>query len=392
MPLDLVQTLSDLVALPSVNPMGRPADGPEFLEHRVTDYLEQVFRRLGVPWHRQTVAPRRDNIVAFLAGDSPAAPLLLFEAHQDTVPVTGMTIDPWRPVVDRGRLFGRGACDVKGGLAAMLCAFARLVAAPPPGRPALALACTVNEEHGFSGAKALVELWSQPGSIFPAPPAAAVVAEPTALEVVVAHKGVVRWRCHALGRAAHSSQPALGDNAIFRLAPALAALQHYALHLVPTLAEHPRCGRPTLSVGTIVGGLSVNTVPDRATIEIDRRLVPGEDAEPAYRQTIDYLAQACGPDWPLVHDPPFLVSRPLADEHNLDLAHRLLAQARSAGAASAVVGVPYGTNAAVTAAAGVPSVVFGPGSIDQAHTADEWIDLDQLHQASEILLRFASQG
>src|SRR5436309_1700753 len=130
--------LRDLVALPSVNPMGRPNPGPECLEHRVTAYLEDFFRGLGVPYERQTVAAQRDNIVARF--EPPAAPrTVLFEAHQDTVPADNMTVEPFAARVEGGRLYGRGACDVKGGMAAMLSAFARLVRERPRGAAAVTL-------------------------------------------------------------------------------------------------------------------------------------------------------------------------------------------------------------------------------------------------------------
>jgi acetylornithine deacetylase len=395
MKLDLTQTLSDLVALPSVNPMGRAVEGPEFFEYRVTDYLEMLFQRLKVPYQRQTVAPKRDNIVARIDGARSASEggsLVLFEAHQDTVPVDGMTIEPWTPVVRDGRLYGRGSCDIKGGLTAMLGAFARLAEERPSDMPTLLMACTVNEEHGYSGATALTELWSQAGSIIPRKPDAAVVAEPTGLQVVVAHKGVVRWRCHAHGRATHSSQPHLGVNAIFKMAPVLDALARYARDVAPGLGNHPLCGHPTLSVGIISGGVSVNTVPDCCTIEIDRRLMPGETPQEAYRHVLDYVKFQTGDDPSIEHAEPFLIGFGLVDTANGALAESMAAAARRAGIASQVVGVPYGTNAAAIAAAGVPSIVFGPGSIDQAHTADEWLSLDQLTQASEALYQFGRGG
>jgi acetylornithine deacetylase/succinyl-diaminopimelate desuccinylase-like protein len=395
MTLDLVKTLSDLVALPSVNPMGRVVSGPEYLEYRVTDYLEQLFKTLGLPYQRQTVEPRRDNIVARLDGAVPPSeggPLVLFEAHQDTVPVVGMTIEPWTPVVREGRLYGRGACDIKGGLTAMLGAVARLAQERPRGMPTIVMACTVNEEHGFSGATALTKIWSQAGSIIARQPDAAVVAEPTQLQVVVAHKGVVRWRCHARGRAAHSSQPQLGVNAIFKMSSVLGALERYQSQVAPRLGQHALCGRPTLSVGTIAGGLSVNTVPDCCTIEIDRRLIPGENPNEAYRQVLDFVASELGADPAIEHERPFLIGVGLSDEANGPLAARMVAAAHGAGIPCDAVGVPYGTNAAAIAAAGVPSIVFGPGSIDQAHTADEWLALDQLAQASEALVQFGRTG
>ncbi|MBI3838313.1 MAG: M20 family metallopeptidase [Planctomycetia bacterium] len=393
--MDLVKTLSDLVALASVNPMGRAVSGPEYLEYRVTDYLEQLFKKLALPYQRQTVEPKRDNIVARVDGEVPPSeggPLVLFEAHQDTVPVVGMTIEPWTPTVRDGRLYGRGACDIKGGLTAMLGAVARLAQERPPGMPTIVMACSVNEEHGYSGATALTRLWSQPGSIIARQPDAAIVAEPTELQVVVAHKGVVRWRCHAHGRAAHSSQPHLGVNAIFKMSRLLNSLERYQSEAVSRLGQHALCGQPTLSVGTISGGLSVNTVPDGCTIEIDRRLIPGEKPAEAYRHVLDFIESEIGADPAIEHEPPFLIGVGLSDEANGPLAERMVAAAREARIPCDKVGVPYGTNAAAIGAAGVPSIVFGPGSIDQAHTADEWLALDQLARASEALYRFGRTG
>ncbi len=390
--LDLVDTLKQLVAIPSVNPMGRPMSGPEYLEMRVTAWLEARFRSLGLEFERHTVEPGRDNILARFEGSPTLADggeLILWEAHQDTVPTTGMTIPPWTPSVSGRRLFGRGACDVKGGLAAMLHALARVIHEKPAKRPTIVMASTINEECGFSGATALAQLWKSGSRLLPRAPDAAIVAEPTDLQVVVAHKGVVRWRCHTLGRAAHSSQPERGDNAIYRMGRVLGELEKYAAEVAPHLGSHPRCGSPTLSVGTVSGGLSVNTVPDRCTIEIDRRLIPGEQPRDAYQMVIDHVAKFVGADG-VQHDPPFMTGPGLSERLSGPLAERLLAAIRPSCATSTTVGVAYGTNAAAISAAGVPCVVFGPGSIDQAHTADEWIDLDALQQASEILFRFAS--
>ena len=389
--LDVVEVLKRLVALPSVNPMGRDLEGPEFLEHRVTEYLEKLFAELGVPSQRQTVAPLRDNIVARFDSDRPVerAPLIVFEAHQDTVPVDAMTISPWTPEVRDGRLYGRGSCDVKGGLAAMLAAFSRVVTERPRSRPTLVLAATVNEEYGFSGAKALCQLWrSEVGRLLPRRPDAILVAEPTRLSTVVAHKGAVRWRAHVHGRAVHSSQPELGENAIYKMARVISALETYARDVVPALGQHRLCGRPSLSVGTIHGGISVNTVPDRATIEIDRRVMPGEDPRAAYRHVLDHLdSQHLG--FEIDHEPPYLETMGLSDEGNGSLASALALAVDAVTGRAESIGVPFGTNAATYAVAGVPSVVFGPGDIAQAHTADEWISLDQLEMASEIYYRFA---
>ncbi len=396
MPLDLVNTLSELVSIPSVNPMGRPVSGPEFFEYRVTDYLERLFDDLGLAWRRQPVAPKRENIIARLDGERPVSEggkLLLWEAHQDTVPVDGMTIDPWTPTVRDGRIYGRGSCDIKGGMCAMLGALARLADERPEGMPTIVMACTVNEEHGFTGASALAELWEgENESLIQRRPDAAVIAEPTNLNVVVAHKGALRWRCRTRGRAVHSSQPHLGDNALYKMSHVLQALRAYQENATPTITEHPLCGPATLSVGTISGGISVNTVPDECTIEIDRRLLPGEDSDQVFEEIRRYLADFSGVDFEIDHEPPFMKGLALSDDQNGALANRLADVGREALGACDLIGVAYGTDASVIAAADVPSVVFGPGSIEQAHTCDEWLSLDELERASEVLYRFGLAG
>ena len=398
MSLDVVQTLSDLVKIPSVNPMGRKVSGNIYYEHRVTDHLESLFRKLKIPTQRHTVAAQRDNLIARVDGTKTpekGGKILMLEAHQDTVPIEGMTIDPFDPQIKDGKIYGRGSCDIKGGMAAMIGALARLAKEKPRGRPTVILACTVNEEHGFTGATDWARTYAggpdQPASskLLPRVPDGCIVAEPTKLDVVVAHKGAVRWRCYTGGIATHSSQPHLGDNAVYHMARVLQVLESYAREVVGHLASHPLCGQPTLSVGLISGGISVNTVPDRCTIEVDRRVVPGEDPEVAYRHAIDYLNTVVPAGTPVSHETPFLQTFGLSDDGNHEFGQQLAEVIQAAGGTGELVGVPYGTNAPHYAKTGCPTVVFGPGSIDQAHTADEWLEIEQLQAASEILFEFA---
>lgn len=384
MPNDVVQLAQTLIATPSVNPMGEPS-AADACESALTDQLAALFEELNLPYVRQTVHPRRENILVRLEGDPAVDRLVLWDTHQDTVPVDGMTIDPFDAQVRDGKLFGRGACDEKGVMAAMICALERLAEDRPAGMPTIVLACTVNEESGFTGASAIADLWND-GSceLLPRQPDAVLVAEPTELNVVVAHKGVVRWHCHVLGRAAHSSSPNEGINAIFAMRHVMEALEHYGNNVAPTIADHALCGKPTLNVGTIQGGISVNTVPDRATISIDRRICPGESPAEARDAVIEYIAEHVPSDVRIEHDPSFLTALGLNDENNADLASQVADAARSVTGRCESIGVPFGTDASAYAAAGVPTVVFGPGSIAQAHTADEWISIDQLRQAEEI--------
>ncbi|MFV1964125.1 MAG: M20 family metallopeptidase [Pirellulaceae bacterium] len=397
MPLEVVETLCDLVSIPSVNPMGRDVSGDEYFEYALTDRLEQIFKDLRLPYERQQVEPRRDNIVARLEGDRTTGektPIIVFEAHQDTVPVEGMTIPPWTPEVRDGRVTGRGACDIKGGMACMLAALSRLADERPGGMPTIVMACSVNEEHGFGGAEAMGRLWANgKSSLVPRIPDAVLVAEPTELNIVVAHKGVARWQMHTLGRAVHSSMPEQGSNAIYGMARVLAALEDYAVNVVPQLKSHPLVGSPTLSVGLISGGISVNTVPDRCTIEIDRRVVPGENYLKAYEAVVEFLNQRCA-NTELEHDEPYIGADALSDARNGPLARHLqgLVRAKEGADRGQVVGVPYGTDAVVFDRIGAPTVVFGPGSIQQAHTCNEWIAIDQLQKATEIYYEFGKQG
>jgi acetylornithine deacetylase len=300
-----------------------------------------------------------------------------------------MTIDPWDPVVRDGCVYGRGACDVKGGMASLLTLISRLAEEPVAGMPAIVLACTVNEEYGNTGAHAAVKLWSDDQAKIPVDkPDIAIVTEPTELDVVVAHKGTLRWRCHTRGRAAHSAQPDLGDNAIYRMGHVVSLLAEYARDVAPGMGDHPRVGRPTLNVGLVHGGISVNTVPDHCEIEIDRRVLPGEDLGRVHQHAIGYVAERIDDENLVQHDEPHRAIHALSDTANAELADRLCRAARQIGRGGQRIGVPYGTDAPAFAEAGIPTVVFGPGSIDQAHTADEWIAVDQLHAAAEILHQF----
>ncbi len=378
----VTRLLSDLVAIPSVNPMGRAAAGPEFLETAVADYLEGWFRGLGVEWHRVPVAPGRDNLVARYEA-SGARRTILFDAHQDTVPVEGMTVEPFSPMIANGRLYGRGACDVKGGLSAMLVAFARLVRERPSGSASVIMACTVDEEFTHLGSSRLAESDHRA--------ALAIVAEPTRLNLVDRHKGVTRWKVATHGVACHSSRPELGANAIYRMAAVVSALAEYAERL-STGPGDPVLGPPTLSVGTIDGGQSVNIVPDRCVIEVDRRVIPGETPAEARDRTNEFLTSRLGhPDW-LELLPPW-VNMPALSPDSLAASGYIepivRAVGRAIGRAPEVGGVPYGTDAGPLGATGLPCLVFGPGDIAQAHTKDEWIELDELRTAAEAYFAMA---
>jgi acetylornithine deacetylase/succinyl-diaminopimelate desuccinylase family protein len=379
--LPLPQLLAELVRRPSVNPMGRSDLPSEILhESRVTSFLEEQLRSIGCPYRRQTVQPGRDNLIATYTPPTPPPFSVLFEAHQDTVPVDAMTVEPFGARIEHGKMYGRGSCDVKAGGSVMLAAFARLVREKPPGSAAVTLAFTVDEEHTFLGIQELMTSGFRADY--------AIVAEPTLLNIVNAHKGVVRWHLETAGRACHSSRPEQGINAIYRMGRLLNGIEEYANKL-RSLPPDAVLGPRTLSVGRITGGVSANTVPDICRIDIDRRLIPGENPAAAVEDLSQFLKGYPGIDFSFATTTPQLACPPLAPLLSGDLVKRLGANIDSVVGKHEVHAVPYGTDASTVAMAGVPTVVFGPGDIAQAHTKDEWIDLAQLEPTAEILFRFA---
>ena len=208
------------------------------------------------------------------------------------------------------------------------------------------LALPVNEECGFTGARAMCDLWRPDrqttaqvtggtitaAELFPRPPDLAIVAEPTELQVVVVHQGVVRWRCHAIGRAAHSSRPDEGINAVYAMGRVAHAIELYQRELAAA-EPHPLCGRPAVCVTTIAGGVGINTVPEVVTISVDRRIGPGESPSAAFADLVRYIAQHANAGVARIeHDPPFMKSSGLDNSNNGPVAARLVQLVRDARA------------------------------------------------------------
>lgn len=378
MPLDpVVATLAELVRIPSVN----PAYEGGVSEAGVVAWLREFCRERGIESEETEVLPGRPNLVARLPGRDPRR-RIVFEAHTDTVSTKGMAIAPFEPVVEDGLLYGRGACDTKAGLAAMLHALASLKEEGfvPPCE--VWLAATVDEEHSYRGVLKLCE-----GLVADA----AIVAEPTSLRLVVASKGVLRWRIRVRGKAAHSSKPHLGVNAIQHMARVLIALEEDEAALAAV--SHPLVGSATCNVGVISGGVQVNFVPDECTIELDRRLLPGERAAGAlarYQDLLDRLATR-HPGLVAEMEPPMLTDEAL--DTPVDAPPALLAGEilREMGLDGAPCGVPFGSDASKLSRQGIPSLVFGPGSIDRAHAAVEYVEVDEVQKAFEFFRSFAKR-
>jgi acetylornithine deacetylase len=372
----VVELLAELVAINSVN--ASMLNGPG--EAALSDFLTRYGRDLGAEVRADEVLPGRANVSLRLPATAPLGPprRLLYDVHQDTVPVEGMT-DPFTPRIEGGRMWGRGTCDTKGSLAATLVALRRLAASGAPRRHEVTLLCTVDEEYRKRGIMHAVA-----GGLSAD---AAIVGEPTNLRPVVAHKGALRWRLITHGRAAHTSRPENGNNAIYQMVEVIDYLRE---RLEPVLAgvRHPLLSPPTLTVGRIEGGVGVNIVPERCTIEIDRRSLPTEDLDAILAEIDALMARLmqARPEVRVEREAPFLAEQGLDTPADAAVVTALQGACRAVlgpDAAVAPEGVPYGTDA--THLGGIPSVVFGPGDIAQAHTADEWVDLAQVDAAAEIL-------
>jgi len=376
MPPSPEKLLADLIALPSVNPLLAP-DQPTWCgEQRVADYLAHWADRVGLEISFQPVLPGRANLIARLVppGGRPRQRVLL-APHMDTVGAADKSA--FAPRKAGGRLYGRGACDTKGSVAAMFSALTQLAAAGPrPRRTEITFLGLVDEEVGQSGSWAFTR--SRQKAHF------AIVGEPTLNQVVTAHKGDLWLRLETRGKSAHGARPDLGQNAIHEMARVVELLETtYARALKKK--RHALLGHATVNVGRIEGGRQPNIVPDACSILIDRRTLPGE-TEKSVRRELNELFRTKGlkASFTNIKDNP-------CPALETDPAHPLARQLMGVLGQKRPLGVDYFTDAAPLAARGMPVVVFGPGDIAQAHTENEWISLKSLNRATDQLKAFLSQ-
>jgi acetylornithine deacetylase/succinyl-diaminopimelate desuccinylase-like protein len=378
--------LAELIALPSVNPAFLPAHHPCAGEKHIADFLASVAARAGLDVELQKVLPGRSNVIARLRPRNQVRRTILLAPHLDTVGADGTRFIPQRK---NGQLHGRGACDTKGSVAAMLTALCELATTKSrPQETEIVFAGLIDEENAQAGSRALVGQASSLSPFFQktrdrqdACPTLAIVGEPTRLQVVTAHKGSLWLQLETHGKAAHGATPQLGRNAVHEMARIVDRLEtDYAQGLGKR--KHPLLGAGTVNVGLIHGGVQPNIVPDRCAITIDRRTLPGETEAGVRQEIIAWLrAKKLSAT---ISSTKLAPCAPLETDPKLPLVRHFL---RSAGQPRPV-GVDFFCDAAVLAAGGIPSVVFGPGDIAQAHTADEWISLAALERGKDLLLNF----
>jgi acetylornithine deacetylase len=370
----LTQTLADLVSINSINASLVP-DGPG--EARIGAYLAEAMHALGLQVSVDQVAPGRVNVIGRRPGRGGRT--LMWNAHMDTVGLNGME-NPFTPAIRDGRLYGRGSQDMKGSLAAMLAAVKALNQAGIELEGDLLLTGVADEEYASLGTAHLVQHYRAD---------AAIVTEPTDLGLAVAHRGFAGFEVETIGRAAHGSRYQDGIDAILLMGRFLAGLDGLEQELLRR-PPHPLVGPPSLHTSLIHGGSEMSTYPASCYLMIERRTIPGETVAQT-EQELRAILERCAASDPrfraelktLIHRPPFVVDAGAEIVQAVSQA----VQARF-GQAPTPRGVPFWTDAAILAEAGIPSVLIGPTG-QGLHSAEEWVEVQSCVELAEILAQAA---
>ena len=372
---DAIALTRELVRVDSRNPSlvtGGPGEGA------VARILASVLETWGMKVELHEVADGRPNVIAH-AG-KPGGRSLMFNGHLDVVGVDGMVHAPWDAEERSGSIYGRGSSDMKAGVAAM-CAAAARVAADLDGE--VVVAAVVDEEYESMGTRALVESGVRAD--------AAIVTEPTRLAIMPAHLGFVWVDVTTHGRAAHGSRWDLGVDAIRHAGLVLAELDRMDSEIL-TKRGHPLLGRPSVHASLIEGGTGMSTYPDRCTMRIERRTIPGGGAEQVRGEMEELWRRAAKGRSNFRAEVTVTFAQAPSDVGiDAPIVTALTNALRSCGESPRVEGMTAWTDAAILNAAGIPAICFGPGDITLAHAAEEYVSMDEIERATKVLAQLAHQ-
>ncbi|MHB0962508.1 MAG: ArgE/DapE family deacylase [Gemmatimonadaceae bacterium] len=372
---DAVALTSALVAVDSRNPTlvpGAPGEG------ECARTLAETLDAWGFRVALVESAPNRPNVVARIG--RPGGRTLMFNGHLDTVGVEGMTHPPFEPVIADGKLFGRGSCDMKSGVAAMCAAAVHAADAGLEGE--IVIAAVTDEEWQSAGTAALIAHGVRAD--------AAIVTEPTRLAIGPAHRGFAWAVVHVHGVAAHGSRYDVGVDANTMAGLLLAELDAYQQSVLPQ-RTHPLLGRGSFHAARISGGLGLSTYADVCRVEFERRTLPGDSGESFAAELRDACARVAARDPRFRADVEVTFVQAPNDVAVDSPIVQSLARAIETieGATAAIEGLSYWTDAALLSAAGIPAICYGPGDIRLAHSATEWVPLSEVHRATAVLAQTA---
>jgi acetylornithine deacetylase/succinyl-diaminopimelate desuccinylase len=352
-------------------------------EKEMSLYLEKMLREQGMRVSTQTVQNDRENVIVHMPGVGKGRSLLL-NGHLDTVPPGTSMKNPYNPDIREGLLFGRGACDMKGAVGAMIYSMMLLKRNGIKLFGDLFFTGVVGEETGGTGTRHLVKNGFSADF--------AVVGEPTDMKLVISHKGVANFEVTVWGKACHASIPEQGASAIVAISEFIRDIHQ---HLVPQLKSRMQklVGTATINVGLVHGGTKINMVPDRCVIHVDRRWVSDEDEKQVIAELESILKEVCAADSRLRGEvKPLLPADGYFGPLEVPENHEIITLAEQALKQSGIVpqkaGMQGWTDAATLMNAGIPTILIGPGSIEQAHTDEESVKVSQLVDAVKVYLSF----
>lgn len=368
---EINELLSELISIESINPnLSKKGSG----EYHIASFLQSFLKKMGLEVHFQKISDHQANVIGVWKGRGGGKSLML-NGHLDTVGVEGMEIDPFDPILDKGKMFGRGAIDMKSGVCAQIMAVKLLMDSGITLDGDVIIACVADEEHMSKGTFKLLESFTAD---------AAIVTEPTDTNIVVGHKGFIWQRIRVIGKAAHGSKPDQGIDAIMKAGNILCAIHDFEEQELKNRV-HPLLGRASIHASTIEGGTEMSIYPDKCLIELERRTLPGEYIEHVHAETESILNELRKIDPQFQAELSSYVERlPLEVKHDDPIVQALEKSRKRKLGEAPLEGVTFWTDAALLSEKGIPTVIFGPSG-GGLHAAIEYVEMESVYQTAEIL-------
>lgn len=370
---ELLKVLQDLVQIESVNPLlFRNGSG----ELKIANYIGEYLTELGLEVSYQEIEPNRVNVIGKLKGTGEGNSLIL-NGHTDTVAINGMDIEPLNPIYKDGKVYGRGSLDMKSGLAAMIIAAKSIINSSLKLKGDVILAFVADEEYGSLGTETLIKEYSAD---------AAIICEPTNLQICIAHKGFAWTKVEVSGRAAHGSRPEQGIDAIVKAGKFLVKIDNLEKNALKQ-KKHPLLGTPSIHASLIKGGTELSTYPDYCEIELERRTIPGESVEIIENEIRTLIDKISSEDEQFqakfdvfFYRPPLEISK-----DQLIVSSLVKAYVNTLKQSPEFIGTGGWMDSAILAEAGIPTVIFGPSG-EGLHAAIEYVDFDSVILCTKILI------